>query len=129
MNDFDFYDIINKPAYAPSRKLFRPIWSSLYILMFISFGIFYFAPLSLTKIAALPLFCLQFILNLCWTPVFFRYRKIGVAFAICVVLLVSVILMTILFFKISTLLGILQIPYILWLTLATKLNWDVVRLN
>lgn len=129
MNDFNFYDTINKPAYAPARTVFKPVWSALYILMFISFGIFYFTPLSLTKIIAVPLFCLQFILNLCWTPVFFKYRKIGVALGISMLLLVTVILMTILFFRISVLLGILQIPYILWLILATKLNWDVVRLN
>lgn len=129
MNDFDFYNVINKPSYAPDRKVFKPAWSFLYGLMFLSFLIFYFQPLSLSKILATPLFCLQFLLNLSWTPVFFKYRKIGMAFGICVLLLITVILMTLLFFRMSFLLGILQIPYILWLIFAARLNYDVMRLN
>ncbi len=129
MNDFDFYNVINKPVYAPDRKVFGRVWSVLYILMFLSFIIFYFQPLSLSKILATPLFCLQFLLNLSWTPVFFKYKKIGMAFAICGLLLITVILMTLLFFRMSFLLGILQIPYILWLILATRLNYDIMRMN
>ena len=129
MNDYDFYNVINKPDYAPDRKVFRPIWSLIYLLMFISLVIFYFAPLSLEKIFATPLFCLQFILNLSWTLVFFKYRKLGVAFAICALLLVTVIIMTLLFFRMSIILGILQIPYILLLLFATRLNFDIMRMN
>ncbi len=129
MNDFDFYNVINKPDYAPDRSVFKPVWTFLYILMFISFVIFYFKPLSISKILAIPLFCLQLLLNLSWTPVFFKLKKIGVAFGISVMLLISVILMTLLFFRISFLLGVLQIPYILWLILATRLNFDIMRLN
>lgn len=129
MNDFDFYNIINKPYYAPDRKIFKPVWSFLYGLIFLSFLIFYFQPLSLSKILATPLFCLQFLLNLSWTPVFFKYKKIGMAFGISVLLLVTVILMTLLFFRMSFLLGILQIPYILWLAFALRLNYDVMKLN
>lgn len=129
MNDFEFYNVINKPSYAPDRSIFKPVWIFLYVLMFISLVIFYFEPLSISKILAIPLFCLQLLLNLSWTPVFFKLKKIGVAFGISVMLLISVILMTLLFFRISFLLGILQIPYILWLILATRLNFDIMRLN
>lgn len=129
MNDFDFYNVINKPAYAPDRSVFKPAWGVLYGLMFISFIIFYFKPLSIAKILATPLFCIQIILNLSWTPVFFKFKKIGFAFAICILLLITVILMTMLFFRMSFLLGILQIPYILWLIFALRLNYDIMRLN
>lgn len=129
MNNFDFYYLINKPSYAPNKNIFFPVWSILYVLMFISFVIFYFLPLTFSKIFATPLFCLQIILNLSWVPVFFRFKKIGIAFGISVFLLFVVILMTLLFFRMSFLLGILQIPYIIWLIFATKLNYDIMRLN
>lgn len=129
MNDFDFYNVINKPEYAPDRKVFRSVWTFLYALMFLSFMIFYFQPLSISKILATPLFCLQFLLNLGWTPVFFKYKKIKVGFVICILLLLTVILMTMFFFRMSLLLGILQIPYILWLILAVRLNFDIMRMN
>ncbi len=129
MTNFEFYNLINKPSYAPNRNIFAPVWGVLYILMFVSLVIFYYQPLSFSKILATPLFCLQFLLNLSWTPVFFKYRKIGAALAITIILLITVILMTLLFFKMSFLLGILQIPYILWLIFALRLNYDIMRLN
>lgn len=129
MNDFDFYNVINKPDYAPDRKVFGKVWTFLYVLMFISFVIFYYQPLSFTKIFATPLFCLQLLLNLSWTPVFFKYKKIRAAFVICVLLLITVILMTLLFFRMSFLLGILQIPYIIWLFIAARLNFDIMKMN
>lgn len=129
MNDFDFYDVINKPSYAPDRTVFKPVWTVLYGLMFLSFIIFYFQPLSISKIIATPLFCLQFLLNLSWTPVFFKYKKIGAALVISIILLITVVLMAMQFFRISFLLGILQIPYILWLIFALRLNYDIFHLN
>lgn len=129
MNNFDFYNALNKPKYAPDKKVYSKVWIFLYFLMFISFLIFYLQPLSITKILATPLFCLQFLLNLSWVPVFFKLRKIKMAFAICILLLITVILMTFLFFKMSFILGVLQIPYLMWLLLAVKLNYDIVKLN
>lgn len=127
--NFDFYDEIVKPSYAPDRKIFRPVWTFLYILMGISFVIFYFQPMSIAKFFAIPLFFLQLILNLIWTPIFFKYKKIGLALADLFFLLVTVIAMTGLFFKISALLGLLQIPYIIWLFVAFRLNFDIFQLN
>lgn len=129
MSDFEFYDLINKPSYAPERNVFKVVWSFLYLLMFISFLIFYFKPLSISKILATPLFCIQFILNIIWPFVFFRFKKIGFSFAICVLLFLTVILMTLLFFQMSFLLGFLQLPYLIWLILALRLNYDIMRLN
>lgn len=129
MNDFNFYKVINKPDYAPQQRVFKPVWMTLYSLLFVSFLILYFQPMSFAKILAAPLFGLQFLLNLIWTPVFFKFKKIKLAFVISVLLLITVIIMTLLFFKISFLLGLLQIPYILWLILATRLNFDIIRMN
>ena len=127
--DFDFYDEIQKPLYAPDRKIFRPVWTFLYVLMGVSFVIFYFQPMSLAKFFGIPLFFLQLILNLLWTPLFFKYKKIGLALVDLFFLLVTVIVMTVVFFGISFILGVLQIPYIIWLFIAFRLNFDIFQLN
>lgn len=127
--DFDFYDEIQKPLYAPDRKIFRPVWTFLYVLMGVSFVIFYFQPMSLAKFFGIPLFFLQLILNLLWTPLFFKYKKIGLALVDLFFLLVTVIVMTGVFFGISFILGVLQIPYIIWLFIAFRLNFDIFQLN
>ena len=129
MNNFEFYNLINKPDYAPDRSVFKKVWTTLYILMAISFFLLYIQPLSIAKLGAVPLFYLQLLLNLLWVPVFFRWKKIKLAFVICIVLLMTVILMTMLFFRMSFILGLLQIPYIIWLFIASRLNFDIIRLN
>lgn len=129
MNNFDFYNMLDKPSYAPDKKVFGRVWALLYFLLFISFLNLYFQPLSILKIFGILLFSLQFLLNLSWVPVFFKLKKIKLAFIICLVLLITVILMTILFFRLSVILGILQIPYIIWLVIATKLNYDIMNMN
>lgn len=127
--DFNFYNVITKPSYAPDRRIFVPVWTFLYIVMAISFIIFYFQPMSFAKFLAIPLFFLQLILNFLWTPIFFKYKKLGLAVVDCFALLIVVLLMTFLFFKISFWLGVLQIPYILWLLVACKLSYDIYILN
>ena len=85
--------------------------------------------MSFAKFFAIPLFFLQLILNLLWTPLFFKYKKIGWALIDCFLLLITVIGMTGLFFDISVLLGMLQIPYVVWLFVAFRLNFDIYQLN
>ena len=85
--------------------------------------------MSFAKFFAIPLFFLQLIFNLLWTPLFFKYKKIGWALIDCFLLLITVIGMTGLFFDISVLLGMLQIPYVVWLFIAFRLNFDIYQLN
>ena len=85
--------------------------------------------MSFAKFFVIPLFFLQLILNLLWTPLFFKYKKIGWALIDCFLLLITVIGMTGLFFDISVLLGMLQIPYVVWLFVAFRLNFDIYQLN
>jgi tryptophan-rich sensory protein len=38
MNSREWYSQLNKPKWSPPSWLFGPVWSFLYILIFISFG-------------------------------------------------------------------------------------------
>ena len=127
--DYNYYETINKPSYAPHKKIFPVVWTFLYILMGVSYIILYFSPATFGKFFALPTFYLQLILNILWPFIFFKFKKIAPAFVISILLFLMVLLMTKLFFGISITLGILQIPYLVWLTFAVKLNFDIMRLN
>lgn len=127
--DYNYYETINKPSYAPHKKIFPVVWTFLYILMGVSYIILYFSPATFGKFFALPTFYLQLILNILWPFIFFKFKKIAPAFVISILLFLMVLLMTKLFFGISITLGILQIPYLVWLAFAVKLNFDIMRLN
>ncbi len=125
----DFYDKLNKPGITPSKQVFRGAWSILYALLAVSFVLVLLSPNTFNKMMAIFLFLVQLILNFNWGCVFFVERKIKEAFFICLTLLVLVVAMTVLFFKQSIWAGILQIPYCIWLILATYLNYFIMKEN
>lgn len=129
MYNTEFYKDLNKSELTPSSNTFKVVWPVLYFLMLFSFLIVIFSPASLNKVWALFLFVIQLILNFNWSFIFFSQRKIKKALYVCFALLFIVILMTIAFFEQSKMAGILQIPYCIWLILATYLNLFIVENN
>ena len=128
MYDNNFYENLTKPEFTPPSKVFSIVWPILYILMAVSFFIVLGSENPL-KPWAVTIFIVQLIMNFLWSPVFFVLGKIKLALFISILLMVSVLLMIILFFCISKVAGILQIPYLLWLIFATFLNSTFVWLN
>ena len=129
MYSSEFYENLKKSQFTPPQKVFKIVWPVLYFLMLLSFIILIFSPASLTKIWALFLFVVQLILNFNWSFIFFAQRKIKKAFYVSFSLLLIVVLMTIAFWEQSKVAGILQIPYCIWLILATYLNLFIVENN
>ena len=74
-------------------------------------------------------YLIQLILNVLWTPIFFRFKNYSLAFIWILLLIVSVIIMMIKFYKIKPLAAIIQIPYIIWLVVAAVLNYNIIILN
>lgn len=129
MYNTEFYKNLKKSELTPSSNTFKVVWTILYFLLLISFVIILFSYPSLNKIWAIFLFVIQLILNFNWSFIFFAQKNTKKALYVCVGLLVVVVLMTIAFWGQSKVAGILQIPYCLWLILATYLNLFIVENN
>lgn len=127
--DTEWYNSLKKPNFQPQSWVFTPVWSVLYVLMFISFALILLSPLRWMSAVAYILFVAQFTMNLSWTPTFFIYHDLKKSFFICFLLTVLVFLMMIVFFHISKLAGIITIPYFLWMVYATVLNFEIWELN
>ena len=78
---------------------------------------------------ALLLFAFQLALNMVWSVLFFGYQRIDLALAEMLFLLLTVIVTTVLFWRIDRLAGVLLVPYSLWLIFATVLTIYIWRLN
>jgi len=124
-----WYAFINKPSFSPPNWLFAPAWSLLYILMaFAAFLIWKKRDHSQTK-PALMFYGIQLILNALWSIIFFGMHNPGLAF-LEIIFLWSFILITLIkFYKINKTAGLLFIPYILWVSFASILNYAVWMLN
>jgi tryptophan-rich sensory protein len=68
-NTYNWYSQLTKPTWAPPSWLFGPVWSFLYILIFISFGkVFLLAfQKKIPLMIAVP-FALNLVFNAAFTP-------------------------------------------------------------
>ncbi len=127
--DLIWYNSLNKPALNPPNWIFAPMWGIIYFLMFCSFWLMIYSDTNIDKKPAIILFVTQLLLNFSWSPIFFYFHNIKLAFVIIFFLNLFLILTIISFFKISKISAILLIPYLLWLIFATYLNFEFMRLN
>ena len=125
-----WYAALNKPSFNPPNWLFGPVWTVLYLMMGISLFIVWKEDLKNKIIkSAFIIFMIQLLLNTIWSVVFFGMQSISGGL-ISIVLLWLMILFTIIkFMKISRVAGILLIPYLLWVSFATFLNYSIFQLN
>ena len=127
--DTNWYKTINKPSFNPPNWIFGPVWTLLFTLMGISLYLVWTSPSSKIRMIALVLFTIQFIFNVAWSYLFFGINRPGIAFAEILVMLGFIIATTIYFFKVNKVSGYLLIPYILWVSFASILNYSIWKLN
>jgi len=109
------------PPGNPPNFIFPIVWTILYVLMAVSFTLFWSSDTANKKLPS-TFFALQLIFNFSWSLIFFGMQSLGLAL-IDLVLLWGSILATIVTFKKHTRLGAcLLIPYLAWVSYAFYLN-------
>ena len=120
---------VTKPPLTPPAWVFPVVWTVLYALMGVGAVRIRQAPESEPRSDSLNLFAIQLALNFFWPLVFFNARAYGLAVVWVLALWVAVLWMILKFRKVDTLAAWLQVPYLVWLTLATYLTLGVWILN
>lgn len=124
----DVYSTLIKPPFAPPSILFPIVWTILYILMGISSYMIY-ESYSDDRNGALGVYLFQLLINFIWPIFFFLLGYRFIALIIILILLISIIYMIIKFYKINRTAAYLQIPYLIWVSFATYLNYAFYILN
>lgn len=127
-----WYQSLNKPSFNPPDYIFAPVWTTLYILMGISLFLLIISRNKAhhnTKKKALRLFLIQLVLNSLWSIIFFGIKFPLLAFIEIIFLWIFVLLTIIYSFKISKISSLLLIPYFLWISFASILNYYIFILN
>lgn len=122
-----WYTIINKSPLTPPDYVFPIAWTLLYILIAISGWRIWHVEKQDAGIKIL--YGLQLILNVTWMPLFFYFKLIDWSFAHISLLTVLVGLLITFLFKKRSVCGYLLLPYFLWLTFATYLNFYILMHN
>lgn len=126
----NWYLSLNKPSFNPPNWIFAPVWSVLYITMGMAAGIVWAKGWHKDGVkVALYFFGFQLIFNVLWSITFFGFQNPFWAMLVILVLL-ALILRTIKSFRsISLTSAYLLIPYFLWVSFATLLNYKIWELN
>ena len=124
-----WYAELIKPSFNPPDYLFGPVSTTLYVLMRISSFLILQSKETKERTFALRIFYLQWILNFCWSFLFFHFHALGFALVEIGLMWCSILLMIIGFSKVHKVAAFLQIPYIAWVSFASILNASIWYLN
>jgi len=122
----NWYLALKKPGWTPPNWVFPTVWSILYLLIALAAALV--APQAGNG-TALALWSLQIALNTLWTPVFFGGHHIRAGLIIIVLLWLSVAATIVAFWALDWMAAALMVPYLIWLTVATALNFRIWRDN
>ena len=118
------------PAWQPPPAAFGVIWTVVFALAAIS-GVTGWrrAPSRASQEWMIGLFALNGFLNILWSLLFFRLHRPDWAQIEVGGLWLSIAVLMAFLARFSWTAALLLAPYLLWVSIATVLNFDVVRLN
>lgn len=115
----DWYVHLNKSPLTPPGYVFGIVWPILYLMIAIAGWLLWTQPSERSKYLK-PLFITQMILNWLWTPVFFHFHFIGIAWAVIGLLLI--VLSGLILAADTLTIRLLLTPYWIWSVFACYLN-------
>lgn len=123
-----WYAGLAKPRWTPPDWAFPAVWSVLYLLNAVSGWLVWQADGSAAG-GALGFYVVSLLLNAAWSAVFFGQRRIDLGLVNVVLLWLSIFGVAVLFWPYSKVAALLQLPYLLWVSIAAALNLTILRLN
>ena len=122
------YEQVPKSSLTPPSVVFPIVWTILFILMGIGAAMVLRSK-SYEKGRALLVYGIQLIVNFFWSIIFFNLRAYLFAFVWLILLWVLIVVMIRLFYKAHKPAGLLQLPYLLWVSFAGYLNFVIWMKN
>ena len=130
MNTQEWYQSLHKPAWAPDQAVFGQVWTPLYIIIALV-NVFVLRAVVSGKLAvsqALP-FWINLGANIAFSPIQFGLRNNWLALIDIMIVLVTIIWAMIAIWSYNRLLSIAFIPYLVWVIIATTLQFSIVIMN
>ena len=126
--DSAWFRSLEKPAYYPPELAFPIVWTLLFSLMGLALWLVWRSSSS-GRSLAIGIFTIQMALNVVWTPVFFGLEALGLAVAVIVLLWVGIVGTIVAFARVDRRAALMLAPYLLWVSFATVLSYELWRLN
>ena len=122
----EWYLSLNKAPWTPPGWVFGLAWSTIMIC----FSIYMTQLYTIDKsVQVIILFLIQVLLNVGWNFVFFNQHKVGLGLVTITLLSLLMIYFLVGFYSELELISLLIVPYVLWLMIATSLNYYIFSNN
>jgi tryptophan-rich sensory protein len=122
-----WYENLSKPTWTPPNAMFGPVWTILYVGIAVA-GWRVWRRTG-RCVAALWLWLAQLVLNACWSLLFFGLHRPDMALVDIVMLLATILGFVFTARRHSVLASWLFVPYAVWVSFASALNYAIVSLN
>lgn len=125
-----WYEALEKPDWQPPGPAFGAIWTAIYALTAAAAVVTWRrAPKGAEREWLIGLFALNGFLNVLWSLLFFRVHRPDWSLIEVAFLWLSIVALIVFTSRHARLAGVLLTPYLIWVSIATVLNFEVVRLN
>jgi tryptophan-rich sensory protein len=118
-----WYITLVKPSFNPPSWVFAPVWTTLFALIGIALYLVW------KKKNNLFWFWVQLLLNILWSFLFFGLHLPLLALYEILILWFAIVMTMITFWSYNKKASLLLLPYLLWVTFATFLNFSIAQLN
>lgn len=126
----NWYVTLNKPSFSPPNYLFGPVWITLYALMGVSLYLIWQENIKKKEVKeSLQAFGIHLFFNATWSMMFFGLRNSLLGLINILILWILIVIVIYKFYKINKTSGLLLLPYLVWVSFATYLNYSVWVLN
>ena len=125
-----WYQGLREPSWKPPDAAFGVIWTAIFALAAAA-GVVAWrrARTSSGRQWIVALFAINGFLNVLWSLIFFKLRRPDYAMVEVAFLWASILSLIIALYRRSALASGLLVPYLVWVSIAAALNYEVVALN
>lgn len=125
-----WYPTLQRPPWTPPNWLFGPVWTTLYAMMAVAgWRVWRACQDGAAARGVLRLYGAQLALNALWSVCFFGLRRPDFGLVDIAGLWILLVIALVRFWRADRLAGLLWAPYVLWVSYASALNFELWRLN
>ncbi|WP_417739766.1 TspO/MBR family protein [Rosistilla oblonga] len=130
MTWIEWYNGLDKPSWTPAPGTIGLIWQLLYPVIIVTFGFVFVQAFRkrLPWLVALP-FAINLVANLSFTPIQFGLRNLPLAAVDILIVWSTILWMMFAIWKHYRLIAVAQIPYLIWVSIATTLQLAITWNN
>ena len=130
MSRMEWYDSLTKPSWTPEPATIGLIWLILYLIILVTFGFVFYKALrrQLPWQVAVP-FAINLVANLLFTPIQFGLRNLPLAAFDILIVWGTILWMIAAVWKHHRWVALAQFPYLVWVSIATVLQWTITWWN